>query len=58
MYICCHLKWKVKMEDQEIFLNPFTVCSSGKQKFVVSLFVDKETNVSYWAAYLALSTVL
>ncbi len=30
-----------------IFLNPFTICSSCKWKFVVCPFVDKETNGSY-----------
>jgi hypothetical protein len=29
------------------FLNLFTVCSMCKRKFVVCLFVDKETNRSY-----------
>ncbi len=32
---------------QAIFLNLFTVCSSCKRKFVVSTFVDEETNASY-----------
>jgi hypothetical protein len=30
-----------------IFLNPFTICSSCKWKFVVCLSVDKETNGNY-----------
>ncbi len=30
-----------------IFLNPFTICSSCKRKFVVRLFVYEETNGSY-----------
>ncbi len=29
-----------------IFLNPFTICSSCKRKFVVCPFVDKERNKS------------
>jgi hypothetical protein len=29
------------------FLNPFTVCSSCKRKFVICPFVDGETNGSY-----------
>ncbi len=29
------------------FLNPFTVCSLGQQKFVFCPFVDKGTNRSY-----------
>jgi hypothetical protein len=35
------------LPHQAIFLNPLTVCSSYKQKFVVCPFVDKETNVIY-----------
>ncbi len=35
-----------KMESQVIFFNPCTVCLLCKQKFVVCLFVDKETNRS------------
>jgi hypothetical protein len=35
------------MEAQVIFLNPFTVGSSCKRKFVICPFVYKETNVSY-----------
>ncbi len=35
------------MEAQTVFLNTFTICSLCKQKFVVCLFVDKETNGSY-----------
>ncbi len=38
---------KQKTEAKAIFLNPFTSCSSCKRKFVVFLFVDKETNESY-----------
>jgi hypothetical protein len=37
---------KQKIEAQVIFLNPFTVCSSCKQKFVICPFVDEETNES------------
>jgi hypothetical protein len=36
-------KWKPKI----IFLNPFTVCSSYKRKFVVCYFANKETYRSY-----------
>jgi hypothetical protein len=36
-----------KKEALAIFLNPLTVCSPCKQKFVVSLFVEKDTNGSY-----------
>jgi hypothetical protein len=32
---------------QVIFLNPFTVYSSCKRKFVICSFVDEETNGSY-----------
>jgi hypothetical protein len=32
------------MEALAIFLNPFTICSSCKQKLVVCPFVDEETN--------------
>ncbi len=41
---CC---FKRKTEAQAIFLNPFTVCSSCKQKFVVCPFADEETDGSY-----------
>ncbi len=44
-YICC--RFKRKTEAQAIFLYPFTVCSSGKQKFVVCPIVDEETKESY-----------
>jgi hypothetical protein len=47
VYICCNLKWKPKTKAQAIFLNPFTVCSSCKRKFVVCPFVDKEPKESY-----------
>jgi hypothetical protein len=33
---------KTKTRRPGIFLDPFTICSSFKRKFVVSLFVDKE----------------
>jgi hypothetical protein len=39
IFICCRFKWKT----EAIFLNQFTVYSSYKRKFVVCLFVDKET---------------
>jgi hypothetical protein len=40
-------KIKQKTEARAILLKPFTVYSLCKQKFVVCLFVDKETNRSY-----------
>jgi hypothetical protein len=40
-FICAN---KRETEAQAIFLNPFTNCSSGKQKFVICRFVDEETN--------------
>jgi hypothetical protein len=36
-----------KTEAQEIFINPFIVCSSCKGKFVGCSFADAETNGSY-----------
>jgi hypothetical protein len=42
IYICCCFKRKT--EAQGIFLNPFTICSSCKQKFVICPFVDKKMN--------------
>jgi hypothetical protein len=33
---------KHKTESQAIFLNPLTVSSAGKRKFVVRPFVDEE----------------
>jgi hypothetical protein len=42
-----HEEKRKKMEAHVIFLQPFTVCSSYKRKFVVYLLVDKETNGSY-----------
>jgi hypothetical protein len=42
-----HRDIKRKMEAKTFSLNPFTVCSSCKQKFAVCLFVDEETNGSY-----------
>jgi hypothetical protein len=38
---------KLITEAQTIFLNLFTICSSCERKFVVSPFVDEETNRSY-----------
>ncbi len=38
---------KRKTEIQAIFLNPFTVGSSCKRKFVVCPFVDEEPNGTY-----------
>jgi hypothetical protein len=35
------------MKAHAFFFNPFTVCSSYKQKFVVCPFIDEETNESY-----------
>jgi hypothetical protein len=35
-----------KTEAKAIFLNPFTVCSSCKQKPIFCLFADEETNRS------------
>ncbi len=40
-------KVKRKPEDQVIFLELFTVCSSCKWKLVVCLFVNKETKGNY-----------
>ncbi len=37
LYICC--RFKRKTEAQAIFPNPFTICSSCKQKFSVCPFV-------------------
>ncbi len=45
IYVCC--RFKQKMEAQAIFLNPFTVRSLCKRKFVVCPFVDKAANGSY-----------
>jgi hypothetical protein len=39
------IKWKT--EAWEFFLNPFTICSLCKRKFVVCPLVDEETNGSY-----------
>jgi hypothetical protein len=36
-----------KMEARAIFLNPFTICSSCKRKFVFCRILDEETNRSY-----------
>jgi hypothetical protein len=35
------------MEAQVIILNPFTVCSSCKWKFIVCPFIDKDRKGSY-----------
>ncbi len=43
--LCCYFKQKT--DGREIFLNPFTVCSSCKWKFVICPFVSEETNGSY-----------
>ncbi len=45
LYKCCPFQWKT--EAQVIFHNPVILCSSSKRKFVVCLFVYKETNRSY-----------
>jgi hypothetical protein len=37
---------KQKTEAHALFLDPFTVCSSCKRKFVVCPFVDERTNGS------------
>ncbi len=42
VYVCCRFKWKT--EAHAIFLNPFTVCSSYKRKFIVVPFADEVTN--------------
>jgi hypothetical protein len=44
------LNGKQKTEAQAIFLDPFTICSSYKQKFVVSPFVEEETYKNYMFA--------
>jgi hypothetical protein len=41
------IKWKMENGSRGDFLNPFTVCSSCKRKFVVCPFVDEETSGSY-----------
>ncbi len=41
------LFYEKNQTENAIFLNPFSVCSSCKLKFVACLFVDKETNESY-----------
>jgi hypothetical protein len=45
IYIYC--RFRRKTEAPGDFLNPFTICSSCKQKFVVSPFVNEETNRRY-----------
>jgi hypothetical protein len=49
-YRCCRFNRKRKTEAQAVFLNSFTICSPCKWKFVVCLFVYKETNGSYLIA--------
>ncbi len=44
------LNGKQKTEAQATFLNPFTICSSCEQKFVVSPFVEEETYKNYMFA--------
>jgi hypothetical protein len=46
IYTHAFLNRKRKKEAQTIFLNPFTVCSPCKGKFVICPFVVKETNRS------------
>jgi hypothetical protein len=38
---------KGKTKVQAIFLNPFSICSLCKRKFVLSPFFNEETNGSY-----------
>jgi hypothetical protein len=45
IYLCCGFKRKT--EAQVVFLNPFTVSSLFKWKFVVCPLIDEETNGSY-----------
>jgi hypothetical protein len=40
-----YIKWKTGA--LAIIINPFTVCSTCKQKLIVFPFVDEETNRSY-----------
>ncbi len=40
-------RFKQKTEAMGFFLNPFTVCSYYKRKFVTCPFADKGTNGSY-----------
>ncbi len=50
LYVYVHIYAAVSNENGspgKFFLNLFTVCSMWKRKFVVCLFVDKETNRSY-----------
>ncbi len=44
------LPFQRETEAQLIFLNPFTICTSCKQKFVVCPFVYEETNGCYLIA--------
>ncbi len=41
---------KKKIEAQAIFLNPFTICSWYKRKFVTCPGVDEETKINYLLA--------
>ncbi len=45
VYVYCRFKWKT--EAQAFFLNPFSVCSSYKWKFVVCPFIVEETTGIY-----------
>ncbi len=47
IFICCRSKWKMENRSSGDFLNPFTVCSPCKWKFVICPFVDEETKGSY-----------
>ncbi len=42
---CC--RFKQITEPQVIFLKPFTICSSGKRRFVVCLLTRKQTVTDY-----------
>jgi hypothetical protein len=46
-YLLISFKRNTVMEGQAFFLNPFTICSSCKQRFLVCPFADEETNGSY-----------
>ncbi len=39
--------YQTKNGSPGIFLNPFTICSLYKRKFVICPFADEETNRSY-----------
>ncbi len=47
LYLYSAVKQKTENQKPRLFLNPFTICSACKQRFVVFPFVDKETNRSY-----------